>query len=341
VHDSFVRAQYLPTPRTFVAEIPGARVYGDCGAVISPDDRLLLDVSIEMTMPGFEHPVFSHLRMPRPIRLAGKSTVLATAGRANYSHWMYDSLPRLELLRLAGFRWEDIDHFLVGEFMPFHAETLELFGIDPDRRRLCTTSSHFRCETLLLAALPGMIGHPPAWAGDFLRRMFLGTEGHAAGASAVSSAGGRIYISRAGARFRRVLNEEEVIEALEREGFTAVKLETLSVAAQARLFSEAEVVVSPHGAGLTNLIFCPPGAVVVEIFSPRCVIPAYWGISGERQLRYGYVLGRALSANVKGHYFSMIEDISVDCEALLGTLALCLSMSTDSAGKAPVSISHE
>lgn len=332
MHEAFLREHDQLAPRTFVAEIPGARVYGDCGAVISPDDRLVLDVSGEMTMPRFEHSIFFRFRLPRAVRLPGKSTVLATAGRANYSHWMCDSLPRLELLRKAGFRWEDIDHFLVGEFTPFQKETLELLGIDPARRRLCTPSSHFRCETLIVSSLPGMIGHPPPWAGDFLREMLLGTSQGAAGALD-ARAGKRIYISRAGARFRRVLNEVEVIATLQREGFTVVKLETLSVAAQARLFSEAEVVVSPHGAGLTNILFCQPGAVVVEIFSPRCVIPAYYGMASRGHLRYGYVLGRPLTANSKGHYFSMIEDISVDCQALLETLALRLSVSTDSASK--------
>ena len=333
MHEAFLREEARLAPRTFVAEIPEARVYGDCGAVISPDDRLLLDVSQEMGMNRFEHPVFFRVRLPRALQLAGKSAVLATAGRANYSHWMCDSLPRLELLRKAGFRWGDIDHFLVGEFTPFQKETLELLGIDPARRPLCTTSSHFRCETLLLPALPGMIGHPPPWAGEFLREMILGPSEYAAGASDART-GKRIYISRAGARFRRVLNDDEVIATLQGEGFTVVKLETLNVAAQARLFAEAEVVVSPHGAGLTNILFCQPGAVVVEIFSPRCVIPAYYGMSSRGHLRYGYLLGRPQSVNPKGHYFSMIEDISVDCQALLETLALCLSFSTDSVREA-------
>ena len=42
-------------------------------------------------------------------------------------------------------------------------------------------------------------------------------------------------------------------------GFETVYTEELSFAEQVRLFSETRCLVSIHGAGLTNLMFMPPG----------------------------------------------------------------------------------
>jgi len=50
---------------------------------------------------------------------------------------------------------------------------------------------------------------------------------------------------------RRIINEHEVIEALATFGFVAYALEEMSFSEQVRLFSQAEMVVAPHGAGLT------------------------------------------------------------------------------------------
>jgi capsular polysaccharide biosynthesis protein len=65
----------------------------------------------------------------------------------------------------------------------------------------------------------------------------------------------RILISRSLADKRRITNEAELFAALDQHGFELVCLEKLTLAEQVRLFQEAEVVVGPHGAGLTNVIF--------------------------------------------------------------------------------------
>jgi hypothetical protein len=62
-----------------------------------------------------------------------------------------------------------------------------------------------------------------------------------------------------------VINEDEVLAALTPLGFVAYKMEELSVADQARLFSQAEIVIAPHGAGLINMIFAQRLSVI-ELF---------------------------------------------------------------------------
>ena len=50
----------------------------------------------------------------------------------------------------------------------------------------------------------------------------------------------------------------------------------IPVAEQIRMFAEAESIVGPHGAALTNLLFASPGASVIELFAPDYVEGSYW-----------------------------------------------------------------
>ena len=101
----------------------------------------------------------------------------------------------------------------------------------------------------------------------------------------------RLYISRAGTGRRRVTNEAEVVKYLGRFGFQPVQLESFTLREQARLFSTAEVIAGPHGAGLSNLAFCRPGTRVLEFFGARYVNVCYWALSNQMNLDYYYAIG--------------------------------------------------
>ena len=103
--------------------------------------------------------------------------------------------------------------------------------------------------------------------------------------------GAAIFVTRSKASGRKIANEEEILPILAGRGFVRSRLEEMSLDAQIRLFSEAEAVVAPHGAGLTHLIWCAPHTKVLEIFSPRYVNLCYWAIASVTQADYYYLLG--------------------------------------------------
>jgi hypothetical protein len=78
----------------------------------------------------------------------------------------------------------------------------------------------------------------------------------------------KIYISREDASQRKVLNEDEVTNFLSNYGFQTVLLSNLTFSEQVRIFSRADVVVAPHGAGLTNTIFSDD-ITLVEFFGSK------------------------------------------------------------------------
>ncbi|CAD6232449.1 unnamed protein product [Miscanthus lutarioriparius] len=67
---------------------------------------------------------------------------------------------------------------------------------------------------------------------------------------------------------RRFMNEQEILRAAEAAGFEAVAVDLrrdVTVDAQARVVNSFDVLLGVHGAGLTNAVFLPPGAVLVQV----------------------------------------------------------------------------
>ncbi len=102
----------------------------------------------------------------------------------------------------------------------------------------------------------------------------------------------RVYVSRTSAKSRFVVNEAELIAILRQHDFDIVMFESLSFYEQVKLMSETKVLISIHGAGLTNMMFMPPGGSVMELqLSPA--------VSGQYSQIYYYL---ASVSNLHYHY---------------------------------------
>ncbi|MFM8379510.1 MAG: glycosyltransferase family 61 protein [Planctomycetia bacterium] len=275
---------------TFVISIPRGRAYDASGSVLTHDDRLLVDVSRQLTLAvglagAHQHTVFRRMWLNHCHRIPGVVAVLATAGGENYFHWLTESLLRLEILRHC---WpgglEAIDRFIVNRGVAAVVESLAAFGIDSDRLVLAKPGSHYLADTLVVPSPSGYSGHVPKWACKFLRTSM------AASASPPSSRR-RVYISRTAARYRRIRNEPDVVASLRRYGFETLAFESLDFRSQVAAMADVDIVVAPHGAGLTNILWCPPGAALVEIFSPNYVVGCYWPITSHLGIDCWYLLG--------------------------------------------------
>ena len=99
----------------------------------------------------------------------------------------------------------------------------------------------------------------------------------------------RVYISRAQAGKRRVVNEAALVPLLHDYGFDIVHLENLSVPEQIALFRQAEVVIGAHGAGFANLIYSD-AVTVLEFFEPRYINTCFYRLAGGMGFPYGYML---------------------------------------------------
>jgi capsular polysaccharide biosynthesis protein len=281
VHPAFFKEMHRSSPAAGVAVIEGGRVLTATGTVIAPEDELLCDVSdAALHENPLTHPVFLSLKLPRVTAVDGTVAVLATYGGGIYHHWLMDVLPRLHLLERSGLAYDKI---VVSPAAAYQRRSMELLGIDA-ARLVTAADEHIEARRLVVPSLPGAITHPPVWACQFIRDTFLP---HAARDATPP----RLFVSRGRTGTRRILNEDEVAAMLRPYGFERVVLEELPFERQVRLFSRAEIVVSAHGSGLTNLVFCRPGTSVIEILSPNYVNTTYWGLSEKLGLVYYYLLG--------------------------------------------------
>lgn len=194
---------------------------------------------------------------------------------SNYFHFLYDALPTLvQFLRLG----EPRPRVLVpaGARYRFVTETLALLGIYD----VLDANEHTLYKRLLVASSPTHEGdsnappHPSVWEVYTRLRMLVGPP--------QGPLPKKIYISRRswvhgdtsnlGTNYttrRRMLCEDELVKALEAEGYTEVFCESLSMAEKIRLFSQTTHVVGAIGGGMCNLVFSPPETKVVCIGSPE------------------------------------------------------------------------
>ena len=303
VHRSFVVEMSRLSPAEGVAVIAGGRVLTDTGQVIGPDDCLITDVSHDgLGDDPAGNQVFLRLKLPPLTRIEESVAVLTTCHSNFFFHWMFDSLPRLRLLAESGVAW---DRIIAPRQTRFQRESLELLGLG-NRHIISEGGQYIEASRLIVPTMPGLSGNPPRWVCDFLRDNFLKHVRQPAQPER------KIYISREREGTRRVLNEAAIVEILKRNGFEIFFPEDLSFLEQVELFANARVVMAAHGAGLSNLVFCPRGTTVIEFFSPRYVNVCYWALANQLGLRYYYLLGEAKRGHTKSTAPLVRDNIEVD-----------------------------
>lgn len=232
------------------------------------------------------HQVWTSTRLPVAQHLAGRVLYLVTPEATdNYHHWLVDLLPRIGIVKRAGFSLDDFNHIVINHSnRVFQWETLEQLGVRKERVIQAHPSLRVQADELVVPSLKRSNEVMPSYHVRFLRDSFL------APSAPPSGTGRRLMISRKDASARRLLNEDEIFAFLRPHGFESVTLSGKSVAAQAKLFSEAEMVVGASGAAFANLVFARPGTRVIELTSPSWITQYHWMISARRGLHHSIVL---------------------------------------------------
>lgn len=205
-------------------------------------------------------------------------------GGSNIYHWLYEGLPRLALIERMGI---EIESLYVNAKPAFVLESLEMAGIHPKYILDSSRYSQVQAREMVIPSFPLYNGKNikpivPAWALRWLRDRLvvsdlMGTK--------------RIFISRQDASYRHLVDEDLLFKILEKRGFERVILTGQSLKDQRALFSQASVIIAPHGAGLANILFCQPGTKILELFHPGFVQQCYWELANMFRLPYFCLTG--------------------------------------------------
>lgn len=229
-------------------------------------------------------PLFANA--PGEIKLSGTVAVLFANGATHFSHWMLDLLPKIEVLRRAGWSDSNIDYYVVNAFRTnFQKEAFERLGI-PREKVVVAATTTVSADLLLMPGDVRVNFRTPPWISEFVRSLFLPEAGQAG-----RIGHRRLHVSRGHARYRRILNQDQIDPILQRFGFETVFAEQQTIAECAALFGEAAEIFAPHGAGAVNVMFAPPGVRLLESFSAH-IAPEGWllthSLGGKHYIMVGH-----------------------------------------------------
>jgi hypothetical protein len=255
-------------PQSLVV-IPGARVRDAVGFVFLPDGSVCYQGN--WARPFLTQNPSYQARFRRKRLIKGDVFSLLGFWSGEFYHWFHDTLPRL---------WNSLPYlpahtrFLIhGRPKPYQLDSLAVLGVPADRLEYQADRGDAVVERLWFAS---PAGHSTFSAAD--------TLGQIAGQLKAALGHGqlpgrpRIYVSRGKAASRRVLNESEIEPLLKRHDFQVVLMEDIPFKQQVEICAKANVLIGPHGAGLTNLLYCAPNSKIGEI-AVDGVFPHYLGMA--------------------------------------------------------------
>lgn len=216
------------------------------------------------------------------ITLHGEYAVVVSKNIDNYYHFMFDFLPKL--ITLIGYGFEKI-------LLPrniFTINIVELLAIDADKLVFIDSIMNYRIQKSIIPSIYGVFGLSSYSKVSLIRKVFCKIE---------IEANMRVYITRKSAKSRRVLNEKDLVEKLISLDFKVIDMRSLSIREQISLFSQTNIVVSPHGAGLTNIVFMREGSHLIEMFPMNQINDCYFELSSFSGLRYDCIIGQDSDEN--------------------------------------------
>jgi capsular polysaccharide biosynthesis protein len=246
--------------------LPNGVVRGEAGYIYTSDGDPIIEQNADfLRKKRFLRPRFELSEQAEnraPVLAVDELVSLKMRCSNGFFHWMTGSLPKVFLAEEVGFR----GHYLLPRraIAPWAYESMKLLGIS-EARLLCDEQRDLHAARLYVPTyFSGYNAHHNV---PFMRlyRDWI----RAAVPESLQGVAERVRLfvgRRSGVGVRRVLNHHEVEERLAAFGFSTVYFEDLSLGRQLQLACAADIIVGPHGAGLSHTLFMEDRSVVIELF---------------------------------------------------------------------------
>jgi hypothetical protein len=291
-------------PDIGVLEISRGLILGPHGWLIAQNQYFLGDhswfgIDLDHCIPLHTPDLFDKYRR---VTLNGTCLSLASDwASCNYSHFLLDSVSRLDLFTRAGYTMETVDFvYLPRPPSPAAALLLKRLGIPLSKCIWAAEHVSVTADIIIAPSFPGLRRNYPPWVPEFLKSLFHTQN---------TIADRYLYLRRQSAH-RTLQHEERILRTVLSAGFDIIDLENI-VDAQ-KLFSEARFVIGAHDAGLAHLAFCPTTTSVLELLPTDHIFPYYYTLAESAGLRYSYLAGQSAANRPPGSWGPSQVDFSVD-----------------------------
>lgn len=283
----------LADPFLAVIKENNARV-NDNLFVKTNDDYIIQDI-------GYREKIPVEFNNSLPIEISESTFLLG--GDTNYYHWLINWIPRLFLYESLGLNCKIIVN---SEFSKSQFDILKTIFPWVREDLIIINKNNFLYRTLYIPNFFLNPIHSPNFISKLRQRIFSLYYKDIVNAMFPK----KILISRNDAKFRKIINEDELFEKLKPMGFQKIRLRELSFIEQINLFYHAKVILAPHGAGLANLVFCNSQPDVIEIMNDAYT-KVFWSLGflcGSR--KYNVFKGSSIiDIHLKSQQYNIFIDI--------------------------------
>ncbi len=293
----------------FTLEISNGRLWGgQACTIISEGGVVHGPMSRELYDPEYNE-IFRRVGISNPKYYDGKVVRLASRwSSSNFYHFLLDVIPQVWCLIESGFSINDIDLFVVsGQNFKWQRNLLSTVGVPLDRVQWIDGKVNLEAKILLCPYVKDPINPPPYWVikkfSDFAKSYQSKSKKY------------RLYIERKGSR--KIKNSDEIFSTLSKYGFIRFCPGNFSIEEQIDKFANAEMVIGPHGADLSNTVFCDQATTLIEIFNGKYFDASFIRISLQKYMNYDFLnIPKAEETDRLMHRLSDFEISAVEVEAM-------------------------
>ena len=259
-----------------VYQIKNGRIYTDTveHVAIITNNTIIPHISYQQVLGDLKKPEFNkvlHIGTPRFLKKFNGQVLSLVQGASgqNYFHFLFDIIGKLLICERV-MPLNTINYFYVHEKIDWQIKILSLFGINEHKLISSKKYMHIKADNIVAIEHPwyqdgfvqSQIANLPEWLIIELREKFLSY-------SKKFDCNENVFIDRTDSNFNhsKLKNNNEVIEYLNKRGFTSYQVSKLNFFEQIYLFSNAKVIIGPHGAAFSNIIFSKPKTKIIELIT--------------------------------------------------------------------------
>lgn len=232
---------------------------------------------------------------------------------ANYYHWVLQCFPTLMLFREIKKKYENVKLLLPDNLPVFATEYLDIFEdiLPKDITFLTNDTGLYYAEKLFYPSFLGgefAFNISPAII-NFYAELTSKIVNQSNFNNVASNNHKLSYFHRLDSENRKILNETNLLELLENKFNASIFSNSSPIKQQIENFRNSDIIISPHGAGLSNLLFCRENTIVIELMPENYINPCFATIAVNKYLNYNAMIFPIKKAN--SHQHSTVWEVNL------------------------------